>query len=966
MASTNGKSIISNSIAAVSCLVVLVLAPAPVWAQHQAGIAGAVVDVTGGALPGVTVTAGSPALIEQTRTAVTDGTGNYQIIALPPGTYSVTFSLDGFNTMVREDVVLTGAFTAPVDATLPVGELSETVTVTGAAPLVDIVSTRQQSVLTAARIHVLPGAANTQGAAQYVPGVSTQTCCFGGPALHGSDVEDGQPYLDGLKAGKNLGGRNSYNGGIGQGTNEAAVAELIYDTSTLTAESAHSGVRANLIPKSGGNTFAFEVFATGTQERFQSNNLSPALEDQGFRFAPQAWNWSLNPAAGGPIIKDKLWFFTAYIGGQNKAYHLDILFDPDEPTTPEGLGDDLRAFQDGHSTQTQLRITHQLTQRNKLTYQYVSHNQVYRRALGTDFGRVQAEALFSGDNNPAYLLSTRWTSPMTNRLLFEVIAGYQRMTQNAGPQPGQETRVSFRDLVSGVQSNKSYVNLRDEGHRRDVNASVSYVTGSHNFKAGLNYANNIRYYSWPTSGDVFDAYTINGAPFALLVMASAAFKTPMQQNCDCGIFAQDAWTMDRLTLNLGLRYDWFNNSIPAGTRPGGFFAPERTFTAVEDTPNWTNWTGRLGAAFDLFGDGATAVKVSAGRYLRNEALGVTEPFNALSPFANLDFRLWTDLNGDGNPLNPDGTPQLDEIAASFNPNFGTPTLANQWDPNTPRGKNWEFSGGVERQLGPGWAISGMWHRRRYDTFRWVDNQVISASDYVPIQWTAPVDSRLPNGGGESITVHSPRVGADLSTGNLLTTLAPDNWRTWNGFEVIVDGELRRGGFMTASWTTGKSGNHFCQGGDDSPNRLRFCDNETPYRNIVKLSGAIPLPFDTMISGLFQMFPGGSVGANYTLTEADLGPGVINNQSGNIEVELIEPWTQFYDATTSLLLRFAKTITVGDVRTRVYMNANNIFNRAAVTRRNQFFGGAGVLGTEYQRPIEIQRGRQLSFGMQMFF
>ena len=247
------------------------------------------------------------------------------------------------------------------------------------------------------------------------------------------------------------------------------------------------------------------------------------------------------------------------------------MFDPDEPTTPEGLGDDLRAFQDGHSTQTQLRITHQLTQRNKLTYQYVSHNQVYRRALGTGFGRVQAEALFSGDNNPAYLLSTRWTSPMTNRLLFEVIAGYQRMTQNAGPQPGQETRVSFRDLVSGVQSNKSYVNLRDEGHRRDVNASVSYVTGSHNFKAGLNYANNIRYYSWPTSGDVFDAYTINGAPFALLVMASAAFKTPMQQNCDCGIFAQDAWTMDRLTLNLGLRYDWFNNSIPAGTRPGGFF-----------------------------------------------------------------------------------------------------------------------------------------------------------------------------------------------------------------------------------------------------------------------------------------------------------------------------------------------------------------------------------------------------------
>ena len=244
MASTNGKSIISNSIAAVSCLVVLVLAPTPVWAQGEAGIAGAVTDETNGALPGVTATAGSPALIEQTRTAVTDRAGNYQIIALPAGTYTVTFTLPGFTTVVREGIVLAGSFTAPVDAALAVGGIEETVTVTGAAPLVDVKSTKQQSVLTADRIHVLPGAANTQGAAQYVPGVSTQTCCFGGPALHGSDVEDGQPYLDGIKAGKNLGGRNSYNGGIGQGTNEAAVAELVYDTSTLTAESAHSGVRA--------------------------------------------------------------------------------------------------------------------------------------------------------------------------------------------------------------------------------------------------------------------------------------------------------------------------------------------------------------------------------------------------------------------------------------------------------------------------------------------------------------------------------------------------------------------------------------------------------------------------------------------------------------------------------------------------------------------------------------------------
>ena len=145
--------------AALVCLAGLVLAPSLALAQGDAGIAGSVQDETGGILPGVTVEARSPALIEQVRTAFTDASGNYRIINLPSGAYSVTFALPGFRTVLREGIVLRGAFVAEVDSSMSVGGVEETVTVAGVAPLVDVRTTRQQSVMPAERVNVLPGAA---------------------------------------------------------------------------------------------------------------------------------------------------------------------------------------------------------------------------------------------------------------------------------------------------------------------------------------------------------------------------------------------------------------------------------------------------------------------------------------------------------------------------------------------------------------------------------------------------------------------------------------------------------------------------------------------------------------------------------------------------------------------------------------------------------------------------------------
>lgn len=962
--------------------------PDPVLAQDLAGITGTVADGTGAALPGAAVEARSPALIERARTVFTDGAGNYRFVALPPGVYAVTFTLQGFRTTVREGIVLAGAFVAPVDAVMEVGGVEETVTVRGAAPLVDVVSTQQQTVLTADEINTLPGASSLMTGMQYVPGVQGNqfSQSQSGVTVRGSDRADSQSYVDGIESGMQLGGRNVYVGGIGLVTDEAQIAEIVYDTSSQGAEYAQSGLRSNMIPKAGGNDFSGDVFLDAGHQRFISDNHTQELKDQGFSFAPQAWNWSLNPALGGPVARDRVWFFGSYVKNLSKNYLLDSFFDPGEPSTPAGIRErcatpdscsqeELRTFNQSDSSVQNGRVTWQVSRNNKLTSGFTAHQNNFERVVGTGFGRVAPEALFGGDANPTYLSTTRWTWAASSRMLVETTVSYQRsdLAFKDFDENG-EARIPFQDLATGLRSGTSHLqNFRSEDHRRNVQASVSYVTGSHNFKAGVSAQNNLQYGQWKNNADIFTAQTVFGNPLAVLVMGNGDVEDERKMNCDCGLYAQDSWTLDRLTLNLGLRYDWFNNSLAGGHREAGWFTPEITADPVEDLPDWNDWNGRFGVAYDLFGDGRTALKGFAGRYVANEALGITTTF---SPFGyNIDYRFWTDLNGDGTLINADGTPQLAEIAPSFNPNYGTPSTANRLDPDVERMYNWEYSGGLQHELAAGWSLSGMWHRRSYGNFRWTDNTSVAAGDYTTLTITGPTDARLPGGGGETITVYELADPAfAFSTGDVLHTQAPDDSRTWNGFELIADGRLWRNGFLQASWTAGTTANDFCTDARmENPNGLRFCRNSTGYRHLFKISGSAVLPYDVMISGLFQVFPGRQILADYLVSEGDVGRRLnlggafgTPEASGTVELPLIEPGARYEDSTSDLQLRFTKDVRMGGTRLRVFMNASNIFNTLTVTSRNRFFGGGQTLSDDFFRPITVSAGRALTWGMQTTF
>ena len=779
------------------------LAPAPALAQGEAGIAGTVADDVGGVLPGVTVEATSPALIEQVRTVFSDGAGNYRITNLPSGTYSVRFSLPGFTSVVREGIVLQGAFVADIDASMAVGGLEETVMVEGIVPLVDVRTTRQQTVMPAERVNVLPGAAGITSAAAYVPGTTLGETLVPGdnnynnlPSLHGSDPLDGQPAIDGIKTGGQLQGRNEWGAGVGGVTNEAMVTEVVFDTSSQSAEYAQSGVRTNVVPKAGGNEFSYNFFMSGTSGGFQSDNQSQELKDLGFEFAPIDYRYSFNPAAGGPIVEDKLWFFASMIENRSRQYVLDRFWDLDEPSTPDDVTeDDLRAYTWSKNGNYNIRLTHQATQRHKFTWSYFQEPK--SSLASAEFawaGRTNPEAWYTFDGNPTRMLTGRWTAPVTNRLLLEAHGSFMQADVNTYPvDHGGELRMPRIDWALGTMSASSFQNHHNHDFHRRLNASMSYVTGSHNFKAGLNFANNRTSLAFTGPGDLYTGYFFNGFPVGILVTGNGNQRQGIIQDCDCGFYAQDAWTMDRLTLNAGIRYDWFQSSVPGGTRDAGYFAPALTLPdpVVENIPNWQDVNARFGAAFDLIGDGSTAVKFSGGRYIANEGTGVTQGYNPIYPYNLLDYRPWTDLNGDGTALNADGTPQLDEIGPSNNPNYGLSTITTQYDPNLPRASNWEYSAGVERQLGAGWALSVMWHRRAYTNFDWFDNLNTSAADWhMAGVWTGPDDPDLPAvARGVQVPIYVTDPGLDIQTGNDLHTVASENSRTWNGFEVILDGEL---------------------------------------------------------------------------------------------------------------------------------------------------------------------------------
>src|SRR5262245_32305235 len=300
---------------AILVLVMLVVIPVMAHAQATASIVGAVRDSSGAVLPGVTIEASSPVLIEKTRSAVSNESGRYSIDNLRPGTYTVTFTLPGFTSFKREGIELAGAFVATVNADMKVGAVADAVTVTAETPVVDTTSTRAQQVISGLTVAEIPTGRQYTAFTNLIPALNVQQNDFEGsnPAIfsvfqiHGGRRNEGQVLVDGMNAGYQGMGVSGYVPEVGN------AQEVVFSLSGGLGEAVTGGPQMNIVGKQGSNQFHGTLFFSGTGSKFQGNNLSSDVTAKGLTATNSIQKlFETNVALGGPIVHDKLWIFGTY------------------------------------------------------------------------------------------------------------------------------------------------------------------------------------------------------------------------------------------------------------------------------------------------------------------------------------------------------------------------------------------------------------------------------------------------------------------------------------------------------------------------------------------------------------------------------------------------------------------------------------------------------------------------------
>src|SRR5712691_5792993 len=488
-------------VAMAACVALL---PSALYAQVT--LAGTVKDASSAVLPGVTVEASSPVLIERTRTATTDATGQYRIESLQPGTYSVMFTLAGFSTLKRDEVILSGTGVIKIDADMKVGGVAETVVVTGVSPVVDVQSTRRDVTFDNETMRNLPGVRSYSYLLTTVPGLQTNNNNVNtGPVfaifpIHGGRGVESRLTVDGLNVSNPPGGNQSPNfvADIGNGQ------EVTMITSGGLGESETAGLTMNIVPKQGGNQVSGLAFVSGFSEGMQANNFTDELKARGATQPTPVFHvYDVNVAVGGPIVKDRLWYYMSVREQGQRQNTLNVYYNQNagDPTkwtyVPDLSGP---AFSDRTWENYTPRITWQASQRNKFSFVW-DEQPVCRKCSGTTsltgspnfIFPTSPEADGHGEFSPQRVQQARWTSPMTSRFLLEAGIGttyYQWGGRELDPNPTRDLVqvVNLQQtIVPGlvtpmVYRSQSWLNNRTRGST--WNASASYVTGSHSMKFG--------------------------------------------------------------------------------------------------------------------------------------------------------------------------------------------------------------------------------------------------------------------------------------------------------------------------------------------------------------------------------------------------------------------------------------------------------------------------------------------------
>lgn len=940
------------------------LAAVPAFAQQTGTITGTASDEQAAVLPGVTVTVDSPALITP-RSTTTGAGGSYSHPALPPGDYTVTFALSGFQTVVQEGVRVSVARTLEVNASMGISGVEETVTVTGEAPVVDVRSATVQTNIERELLEAVPTGRNPWVMAGMVPGMVTGRMDVGGSngmqqysmEIFGSSASMQSFNVDGLKV--------NWPGGDGGWTMQyygfSMYEEFNFQTSTHSAESDTGGVLMNMVVKSGGNEFSGDAIALYNATSLQGEPVETGAN-------PITRGIDVNGTLGGPIVQDKAWFFTAY----RHWIHDQEVSVPADYVGPQPIDDNLIRNLSG-------KFTWQPTDADRIavTLQRNWKQRFHRRdppyrAVPDELARFQDQWAdnYIGSYNRVIgdtaLLDLRFgkMTGVTPYILYSEYCGIP-VDEYPDARPCTENDISVIDPVRLEMFN---ADRRGESwgpnHRNQFNGSLTYYLdtagGSHNFKVGGQASREYHETRQFRSGDAHGILE-DGVPTQVDI--SRTPRTSHQRLNTWAVYAQDAWTIgDRLTLNLGVRLDGIYGYVPVQSSPAGTWAAlsEQLSDAVfevtseiQGLPDWPMNVGpRLSFAYDLFGDGRAALKGGWGRYY-------TQTGSALSGSANPNgyssARVgWNDLDGDRLvDLGPSGTlvdsPELD--LSKFTGFTGGASTVYDRDANRPYSD--DISLGVDMTLGTDVSFSATYHRRHHRDSLGRLNQARPSSAYTLTSFecaTCPQATyevyelqEAYRGLQDSVVTSVPFLQSDYNgVAFQLQKRLSNNWQilggaTFSSHKGVVHSPPRD----NTDW--------------NNPNRLINRENGSVLTDlpwVVNFAGSYQAPWDVQLGFNYRARAGNPLVATARAT------GLVQ---GSESIYAYERGDERTDSITSLLdFNVRKMVDLGDARFEVGVDAGNIFNSQPAESLNTTFG------SRYLSPTRSLTPRIVRFTVKLLF
>ncbi len=840
----------------------------PAVSSAQSAIVGLLTDDSGGVLPGVSIEVSSPAMIEGSKTTVSDSQGRYRFEAMRPGVYKLAFSLTGFGTVVREGVNLPSNFTATINAEMKVGSLEETINVSGTAPQVDVQQATRTTVIARDVIDSLPISRNVMGLAVIVPGVRPGTPDMGGVQTteqvglraRGLGGLDGDQLVEGMSI-------QSYEGTSLSFLDDTLQAEMTVSTAAIPADTGGGGIRLNSILKDGGNQFSGSAFMGGTKGTWVANNIDDRLRQRGLTAANGIDHLeSFTGSLGGPILRDRLWWI---FSARHQSTETTVANVPKYVTAADGT--QYKATNDLYVRSLSTRLTWQAAEKVKVAgfLERWWHKKGHSIGAGTD---PRAGEQRDPRNAHHAIGNVKLTAPVTSKWLIEAGWSFAEFYWKGGSPSGTLAGIAhdfpftpewyatapttdsafnrnFPDKCiyallpapNGCTAWNATREQRQESVHNEAKFMASYVTGSHNIKFGIeNDWGPGRQRKNTRNGHLVQLYNAN-QPSQVEVYNNPIIQ-PAYVAYDVGLFLQDSWTIKRLTINPGLRVQWVETGMYESSMPAGRFAPARFIEEEKGLIDFgPDYSPRFSAVYDLFGDGRTALKGSWSKYYRNYDGDIAA--NAYGRAGERsERRTWLDRNlvsGTNTPTGSpatvlcpgvrvlptdcDGVAQDNEIGTSPSGGaFANPDRPDRRPLNLERQYNDEFTAGVQHQLLPRVAVGAMLYKRKIADLAFQDRTNITVSDYTRFETPMPDVSRDPDvaavlKAGEMVPVYNlkPEKFSVFNVG-VVDRSDTSNETRYSGFEVSFNARLVGGAMLFGSWTAEHTLQRWCDN-DDDPN-----------------------------------------------------------------------------------------------------------------------------------------------------